>query len=346
MAISDQVPAWFANRQFPLYLAPMAGFTDVIFRDLCRREGADVVVSEFVMEQALRKGGPRVWEQVDFTPGQRPMGVQIFGSDPAGMAEAARLVCDRLGPDFLDLNFGCPSPRVVACAAGSALLQDLPRLGRITAAVVAAVPSVPVTAKIRLGWDENSIVAPEAGHILESSGVRVLAVHGRTRAQEYRGEANWEAIGETAGRLKIPVIGNGSVRTAADVLRIKSTWPVRGVMIGRAALGYPWIFREIKAGLAAGHPTEPISLALRWRTMLDYAQALAARPTHYLRGPEMGWMRARLLPFTRSMPLCRWLRGEMSKIHNLAELLELSSRHQQEVSQTKFGDGLHQPDAD
>lgn len=315
---------WFTNDQFPLYLAPMAGFTDVVFRQLCKEHGADVVVSEFVMCDAILRDVAKVWETVDFTEAQRPMGVQIFGADPVRMAEAAKVVADRLRPDFIDINYGCPSPKVCALQAGSSLLKDLPLMATIAQAVVKAVAPMPVTAKIRIGWDDQNIVAPKAGRLLEGVGIQALAVHGRTRAQEYRGDANWEVIAEVAESLSIPVIGNGNVRTAEDIVRVRSASKVRGLMIGRAALGNPWIFNQIKQTLASGSPPPPVPLAERWAGLLRYAELLVARPARQQKSGSMGWVRSRLMAFARDFPGSRSLRRELEQVNTLDDLRRLA----------------------
>ncbi len=318
---------WFASNRCPLYLAPMAGFTDVVFRQLCKEHGADVLVSEFVMCDALLREGPRAWQKVDFTHTQRPMGVQLFGADPSHMAEAARLVADRMQPDFIDINFGCPSPKVCAIQAGSAVLRELPLLGRIASAMVARVPEIPITAKIRIGWDEQSVVAPQAAKILENAGVQAVAVHGRTRVQEYRGEANWEVIAEVAQSVSIPVVGNGNLRTAGDVLRVRQIAPVRGLMIGRAALGNPWIFRQIKTALATGQEPPPPTLSERWAAMLRYAELLQERSWKKEAGDNIGWMRPRLLSFAREFPGCRKWRTLLQTVSTLEDLRVLSQQY-------------------
>ncbi|MDX2110452.1 MAG: tRNA dihydrouridine synthase DusB [Verrucomicrobiota bacterium] len=322
--VTDMLP-WFANDKFPLYLAPMAGFTDIVFRQLCKEHGADVMVTEFVMSDGLLREAAKVWEMVDFTHEQRPMGVQLFGSNPINMAEAARRVVDRMNPDFVDINYGCPSPKVCAVSAGSSLLRDLPLLGKIAEAVVKAVPGTPVTAKIRIGWDDQNVVAPEAGHILEAQGIQALAVHGRTRMQEYRGEANWEVIAQVAERLRIPVIGNGSVRSATDVLRVRSTSKVRGLMIGRAALGNPWIFNQIKHTLATGSPPPPVTMDERWTAMVRYAELLMDRPVRQQSGPSVTWMRQRLMAFVREFPGSRQLRRHLESANTLEDLRFLAA---------------------
>ena len=217
---------WFKNGRFPLYLAPMARYTDIIFRQFCKEQGADVMVTEFVQADALVRGDPRLWETVDFTEEQRPMGIQIFGSNPDSMGEAAKMLADRMQPDFIDINFGCPADRVICMDAGSSMLRNPAKLGKVTGTVVRAVPHTPVTIKIRIGWDDETIVAEEVGHIAQEEGARALAIHGRTKMQAYRGEANWDVIAQTAAALDIPVIGNGNIRDAQDVARIREKTPL------------------------------------------------------------------------------------------------------------------------
>ncbi len=192
------------STDFPLFLAPMAGVTDLIFRQLCKEQGADVLTTEFVSADGILHRNERTLDYVEFDPAlERPLGVQLFGGDPARMAEAARAVIDWVQPDFIDLNFGCPVNKVVSKNGGSSLLKDCPLLGRVASAVVDAVaashPGVPVTGKIRIGWDDKTINAPQVARILEDCGIKRLAVHGRTRAQGYSGVANWDVIAQTAG---------------------------------------------------------------------------------------------------------------------------------------------------
>src|SRR5437764_8358878 len=196
---------WFSS--FPLYLAPMAGVSDKIFRQFCKERGADVLVTEFVSAEGVFRRNQRTREYLDFDEIERPIGVQLFGADAADMAEAGRQVVDWVSPDFIDLNFGCPVNKVVAKNGGSALLKDCPALASVAESVVQAVGPVPVTAKIRIGWDADWINAPEVAKILENCGITALAVHGRTRAQGYSGEADWRVIGEVAQSITIPLIG-------------------------------------------------------------------------------------------------------------------------------------------
>ncbi len=317
---------WFQDNAFPLYLAPMAGFTDVGFRELCKREGADVMVTEFVMANSLVDGRPEVWETLDFSPTQRPTGIQIFGSDPDKMAEAAQLVVERRQPDFLDLNFGCPSEKVTCQLAGASLLKDLQQLGRIASAVRRALPDFPVTAKIRIGWDSRSIVALDAGRILEDAGIEALAVHGRTRKQGYQGDADIETICRVAEALTIPVIANGSVEGLPRIHFLNTHSACRGAMIGRAALGYPWIFREIKSFLATGIVPNPPTNAERWDTLLDYAAELKKRPSGIRHGDSVRWMISKLLSLTKGMRHSKRIRDDLRQARNLAEVHATAAR--------------------
>jgi len=305
----------------------MAGFTDVAFRGLCRRFGADVVVSEFVRAESLIAGAPKVWEQIDFTPEQRPMGVQIFGADPAPMATAARMIAERLAPDFIDINFGCPSQPVTEGGAGSSCLRDLPRMQEIAAAVVQAVPQMPVTAKIRIGWDDQSIVAPDAARRLEAAGIQALAVHGRTRAQGYSGTANWSVIAAVVQAVSIPVIGNGDLRDVGSIERLARPSGVQGLMVGRAALGRPWLFGQIKAVLAGLPPPPDPTDAERWQLILAYTRDLLARHPWGPTPDSIGGLRARLKSLTHGMRQSRPLRAALERCQNLPALEALAADH-------------------
>src|SRR3984893_3335095 len=255
---------WFANNSFPLYLAPMAGVTDKVFRQICKDYGADVLVTEFVSAEGVFRRNERTREYLDFDERERPLGVQLFGADAAHMAEAAKQVVDWVAPDFIDLNFGCPVNKVVAKNGGSALLKDCPTLTSVAKAVVQAVAPLPVTAKIRIGWDADSINAVRVAGILEDGGIASLAVHGRTRAQGYSGAADWNVIAEVAGAVSIPVIGNGDLCSPADVARRRRETGIDGAMIGRAAMNAPWIFRQTKSFLATGAIVDPPDMQEKW----------------------------------------------------------------------------------
>src|SRR5437660_5557529 len=224
---------WFKNA-FPLYLAPMAGVTDKVFRQICKRYGADVLVTEFVSAEGVFRRNERTREYLDFDQCERPLGVQLFGADATHMAEAAKQVVDWVAPDFIDLNFGCPVNKVVAKNGGSALLKDCPTLAAVAEAVVQTVAPLPVTAKIRIGWDADSINAVRVAEILQECGIAALAVHGRTRAQGYSGEADWRVLGEVVAAVSIPVVGNGDLTNGPEVAQRRAQTGIAGAMIGRA----------------------------------------------------------------------------------------------------------------
>ena len=318
---------WFKKNIFPLYLAPMARVTDIVFRQFCKDQGADVMVTEFAQADALNREDPRLWETVDFTEEQRPMGVQIFGSNPLSMATAARLLVERLQPDFIDLNFGCPAERVICMDAGSSMLRNPIKLAAVTKAVVQAIPETPVTVKIRTGWDENSLVAHEVGRIVENEGAQALTIHGRTKVQGYSGEADWELIAEVAEALTIPVIGNGNIRSAHDVIRIREQTKCAGLMIGRAALGYPWIFRDIKHYLKYGTIPEPPTIAERWETILEYTRKIMARPFREQQHKDIRWMRPKIIGLTKEMPNSRKIRGALGKVVCIEDLECVAAEH-------------------
>ncbi|MBQ9836106.1 MAG: tRNA dihydrouridine synthase DusB [Akkermansia sp.] len=306
---------------FPLYLAPMAGVTDPIFRTLCKESGADVMVTEFVSSEGVLQAWERNRRYVEFAAEHRPLGVQIFGAVPANMAAAARIIVDAMQPDFLDINAGCPVPKVVGRNGGSSLLKDLPLLQQIAAAVVAELGAdCPVTAKIRIGWDANHIVAEEACLRLQDAGVQAIAVHGRTRSQQYGGSADWGMIDTCARAVQIPVIGNGDIASPADVKRVREETAVSGVMIGRAAMNAPWIFRQARHYLNTGELQAPPSAAERIEFMLRHTR-MALESRHY--GAElttMRAMRARLLAYAKGIPGTKPLRPQLSRVESYEAL--------------------------
>jgi len=323
---------WFHN-QFPLYLAPMAGVTDKIFRGLCKEQGADVMVTEFVSAEGIFRKNARTMEYLDFDPGERPLGVQLFGADPEHLAEAARMVRDWVQPDFLDLNFGCPVNKVVARNGGSALLKDLPLMERVARAVVQAVAPCPVTAKIRIGWSRDDVNALTTARLLEDAGIQALAVHGRTKDMGYSGEANWDVIGEVANAVRIPVIGNGDIHTPQDAARRKRETAVAGLMIGRGAMASPWIFHAIKCYLTTGEIPPPPTLEAQWAFVRRHC-VLAIQA----RGAErsaLHSLRARLMAYTHGMPHAKILRGQFAKMESLAELDDIIAQSMQESRETE-----------
>lgn len=236
----------------PLYLAPMEDVTDPAFRLLCKRFGADRVYTEFVNADALVRDVPSTMRKLQINDAERPVGIQIYGKDAASMADAARIV-EAAKPDFIDINFGCPVKKVAGKGAGAGLLRDIPRMLEITRAVVNAV-HVPVTAKTRLGWSDEEKIIVSLAEALQDCGIRELAIHGRTRAQMYSGEADWSLIGEVKNnpRMHIPITGNGDVTTPERAKECFDRYGVDAIMIGRGTFGCPWLFEDIRHYLYTG----------------------------------------------------------------------------------------------
>ncbi len=233
----------------PVMLAPMEDVTDVSFRLICKEQGADMTYSEFVSADALIRSISATTRKLEINPGERPTAIQIYGRDVESMVEAAKIV-EAAGPDILDINFGCPVKKVAGKGGGAGMLRDIPKMLEITSAVVRAV-NIPVTVKTRLGWDHENRIIVELAEKLQDCGIQALTVHGRTRSQMYTGQADWEMIARVKEnpRLTIPLIGNGDITTPEKAEEAFRHYGVDGVMVGRASIGAPWIFRGIKAAV-------------------------------------------------------------------------------------------------
>ena len=231
---------------FPVLLAPMAGYTDYPFRVLCKRMGAGLVYSEFVSADGIIRENTRTIEMIQFSEEERPIGIQIFGSDPDTMSKAASFINKKFSPDIIDINYGCPVPKVTKKGGGSAALKDLCLMDEITHAVIDAVPNIPVTVKMRAGWDNDSIIIPDVGNRLEDIGIKAITLHPRTTKQRYKGKANWELIKLLKQNVSIPVIGNGDIYCIDNIKEMFDYTECDAVMIARAAQGNPWIFKEAK----------------------------------------------------------------------------------------------------
>lgn len=248
---------------FPLLLAPMEDVSDPPFRHVCKAQGADLLYTEFISSEGLIRNAAKSLKKLDIFGNERPTGIQLFGSDISSMREAA-MVAEKVNPDLIDINYGCPVKKVACKGAGAALLQDIPKMVSMTAGIVKSV-SVPVTVKTRLGWDDNTKNVVEVAERLQDIGIKAITIHGRTRKQMYKGGADWTLIGEIKNnpRMHIPVFGNGDIDSPYKALEMKNRFGVDGVMIGRAAIGYPWIFREIKHFLKTGQLLSPPTLQER-----------------------------------------------------------------------------------
>ena len=267
----------FTVATFPLFLAPMEDITDSSFRSVCKEHGADVVITEFISAEGLIRDSWKSRIKMQFEPEERPVGIQIFGSNEDSMVRAAAMA-ETAAPDFIDLNFGCPVKKIVMKGGGAALLQDIPKMVRMTEAVVRST-RLPVTVKTRLGWDEQHKEIVEIAERLQDVGISAIAIHGRTRSQLYGGTADWTLIGKVREnpRMKIPVWGNGDVDSGPRAEEMKNRYGIDGIMIGRAAMGHPWIFRDIKSWLARHEILPEPSVAERitvFRTHLRRAIAI------------------------------------------------------------------------
>ena len=278
----------------PLFLAPMEDVTDIGFRHLCKRFGASMVYTEFVSAEALVRSVNATLRKLHISDEERPVGIQIYGRDVESMVEAARIV-EEVHPDVIDINFGCPVKKVAGKGAGAGMLQNIPLLLDITRNVVKAV-NTPVTVKTRLGWNSDNLVITDLAEALQDCGIQALTIHGRTRAQMYTGEADWTLIGKVKAnpRMHIPIIGNGDITTPQKLADYYNRYEVDGVMVGRAAIGAPWIFREMKQFLANGtipeisnrdkmqllrrQITESIDRIDEYRGILHIRRHLAATP--------------------------------------------------------------------
>ena len=249
--------------EFPLLLAPMEDVSDPPFRALCKEQGADVVYTEFISSEGLIRDAAKSVMKLDIYEKERPVGIQIFGAELDSMLQAVDIVTES-GPDIVDINFGCPVKKVVCKNAGAGILKDIPLMVKLTAEMVKRT-HLPVTVKTRLGWDHNSIKIVEVAERLQDVGIEAISIHGRTRVQMYKGEADWKPIAEVRNnpRMRIPVFGNGDVDTPEMALRMKNEYGLDGAMIGRASIGYPWFFKEVKHFFRTGMHLSPPTLEER-----------------------------------------------------------------------------------
>lgn len=306
----------------PFVLAPLAGVSDSPFRQLAREQGAAAVYTEMVSSDGLVRGSRATFEYCAFEPHERPIGIQLFGSDPAVMADAARVLSDlpaERRPDLIDINMGCPVRKVVNRSAGAALLQDVSLITRIVSAMSDAT-DLPVTAKIRLGWDGQSRNVVEVARALEGAGAKAVAIHARTRAEKFEGTAHWDMIAEARRAVGIPVIGNGDVRDAHDAVRMLETTGCDAVMLGRAAFGDPWIFRRIRALAERGEVLPPPTAQERLETGIRHLELLVRSSGEAVAAKEM---RKHVAWYIKGLPHSARVREQVNRTRSAAEMAGL-----------------------
>ncbi len=316
---------------FSLLLAPMEDVSDPPFRAVCKEQGADLMFTEFVSVEGLIRDADKSVKKLDIYPGERPIGVQIFGAEMDSMRRAAAIV-EEARPEILDINYGCPVKKVVCKMAGAGILQDVDRMVKLTEQVVKST-ALPVTVKTRLGWDEHSIFIEEVAERLQDVGIKALSIHGRTRKQMYKGEADWTLIGKIKNnpRVHIPIFGNGDIDTPQKAKEYKDRYGVDGVMIGRASIGNPWIFRDVKAYLEKGIIPEPPTIDERVDTTIRHLKMSIE-----WKGDKLGIveMRRHYTNYFRDLPGIKEFRSRLVTEMNseaIYETLEDIRNHYQEI---------------
>ncbi len=309
--------------EYPVFLAPMEDVTDPAFRLLCKRYGADMVYTEFISADALIRSVKRTEQKLNLSDAERPVAIQIYGREPDAVTEAAR-IAEEARPDLIDLNFGCPVKKVAGKGAGAGLLRDIPKMLEITRSVVQAV-RLPVTVKTRLGWDEDNKVIVDLAERLQDCGIAALAIHGRTRAQMYTGEADWTLIGEVKNnpRMHIPIIGNGDVTTPERARECFDRYGVDAIMVGRASIGRPWVFGELKHYLLHGEKMPPLTFAAQ----KDILKQQVLNSIEWLDDERKGILHSRrhlaATPVFKGIPHFKETRIAMLRTESLDELFRI-----------------------
>ncbi|WP_205500618.1 tRNA dihydrouridine synthase DusB [Rufibacter psychrotolerans] len=309
--------------EFPLLLAPMEDVSDPPFRAVCKANGADLMYTEFISSEGLIRDAAKSRQKLDIFDYEQPIGIQIFGSDIDSMRESA-VISAQVGPDLIDINYGCPVKNVACKGAGAALLRDVPKMVAMTSAIVKAVEpfGLPVTVKTRLGWDDATKNVEEVAERLQDIGIQALTIHGRTRVQMYKGEADWTLIQKVKEnpRIQIPVFGNGDIDTPQKAVEYKNKYGVDGVMIGRASIGYPWIFREVKHYMQTGELLAPPTIQER----IDMCKMHFDKSLEW-KGPRLGIfeMRRHYANYFRGLPNVKTYRTRLVQTEDPAEIYSI-----------------------
>ncbi len=302
---------------FPLLLAPMEDVSDPPFRSVCKDNGADLMYTEFISSEGLIRDAIKSRKKLDIFDYEKPVGIQIFGGDEDSLSLAAKIV-DATNPDLLDINFGCPVKKVACKGAGAGVLKDIKLMVRLTDAVIKST-SLPVTVKTRLGWDDNTKNIEEVAERLQDIGIKALAIHGRTRTQMYKGDADWGLIAKVKEnpRITIPIFGNGDIDSPQKALEYKNKYGVDGIMIGRAAIGYPWIFNEIKYYLATGELLPPPTIEERVAVCKKHLTK-----SYEWKGPVVGIneMRRHYANYLKGMPNIKEYRSKLVTLKEVKEI--------------------------
>ena len=306
--------------EFPLLLAPMEDVSDPPFRKLCKRGGADVMFTEFISSEGLIRNAEKSVQKLDIFEFERPIGIQIFGNNIDSMKEATE-IASNTNPDIIDINYGCPVKKVTCKGGGAAILQDIPKMVKMTSEIVKST-NIPVTVKTRLGWDDGTKYIVEVAERLQDIGIKAISIHGRTRKQMYKGEANWELIRDVKNnqRMKIPVFGNGDVSCPNSAKEKKEKYNVDGIMIGRGAIGNPWIFNQIKEYLQTGKIIDDPTIVEKANIVLEHLD-LSVK----WKGEKLGVleMRRHYGNYFRGMPQIKQYRSKLVQSNEYQELVEL-----------------------
>src|SRR3954471_21085434 len=322
------------RNDIPLYLAPMAGVSESPFRRLCRRFGADVVVTEFLSAEGIRRENAATLDKLRFGADERPIGVQIFGADPAAMGDAARLVTDVFAPEFIDINFGCPVKKVVKRNGGSGCLKDLSLVESVIKSVKSST-HLPTTVKIRSGWNEETRDPVKIALRCQDAGATALALHPRTRTQMYSGSARWEEIAAVTAALEIPVIGNGDIKTPEDAVRMQRETGCAAIMIARGSFGQPWIFDQTRALLDGRPMPETPSIERRFEIALEHAR-MAEAYEHDPRGAAIEF-RKHLGWYVKGVPGSAELRRKLHAVVSLSEVEDVFEAYLADASRHSRG---------
>ncbi len=318
---------------FPLLLAPMEDVSDPPFRALCKENGADLMYTEFISSEGLIRDAAKSVQKLDIFEYERPIGIQIFGNDIESMKKATEVTA-AASPDIIDINYGCPVKKVACKGAGAGILQDIPKMVKMTAEIVKST-DLPVTVKTRLGWDENTKYIVEVAERLQDIGIQAISIHGRTRKQMYKGEADWSLIADVKNnpRMHIPVFGNGDVSSPEVALEKKKRYGVDGIMIGRASIGYPWIFREIKHFLKTGEHLSPPSFDERIKAAMRHLEMSVE-----WKGEKLGIveMRRHYTNYFKGIPHFKQHRIKLVTQDSYSDLLETFEGIRSELKDTIF----------